>query len=64
VHSRWCDNSQRRSWQGEDKWWRWGMKGDQVEKVLSKSRRDEYAGKGIFLYRMKKVFDCGDEYFV
>jgi hypothetical protein len=39
------------------------MKGDQVEKVLSKGRRNEDAGKSIFLYRMEKVFDRGDENF-
>ena len=39
------------------------MKGDQVEKFLNKSRRNEYAGKGILLYRVKKIFDCSDENF-
>ena len=39
------------------------MQGDQVEKFLGKSRRNEYAGKRILFYRMEKNFDCGDEYF-
>jgi hypothetical protein len=64
LHSRWCcHNSQGRNGQGEDKWWRGGVEGDQVEKVLSKGRRNEYAGKIIFLKRVEKIFDCGDENF-
>jgi hypothetical protein len=64
LHCRWCcHNSQGRNGQGEDKWWRGGVEGDQVEKVLSKGRRNEYAGKIIFLKRVEKIFDCGDENF-
>ena len=39
------------------------MKGDQIEKVWSEGRRNEYAGKGMLLYRLEKGFYCGDENF-